>query len=767
MATRVPPWSETAIAQLRDASSCPLCTQAVEGQRCPRCGADYRGEIGSELWDASRAAVAALEARQAVLDRVQIRAVETAAAPVPAGGPASAAETSTDGIFFGPPRSSATVQSVLAVAGAGLVAVAAIVFTFFNPEVTDALVRGLLVGGVTGVFLVGAWVLARRGLQFSAEAVGALGMVFLGLDIHALTALAPRDPWAIAAASTLVAGIAMTVVALRVRVRVWLWLSLVGLSFVPAMIGFATDTRVLGHLGTAVGAFVLLAATPAFAQRFGASLRGERVTLTFIELLAIAVALVQSPALAQNWVFAEFPSDPVWVALCVTLAASAVLALFSTRHPASGLWSFLAGVFGVSAAATLPFALAPALLGVVWAMAIIPASAVVGAIAWGVLSPVPYTVRRGLLAGGALTVVAVTAVAPTALAMLLGAYTVLSSRDLNGPSELAVAAVIALGALGAGLGLFAFLRERLRPVVVEQDAPVPLGMRWVGHLGLWFAALAALTLLSVPGIVPAGRVALGLALGASASLAVAFLPRMRDASTAVRVPLVVGAHLLVLFAAIVSWREPGLSTTMGLAVVAALAALACAMPRPIRFLYVGVGYAYALVVFATSLSQQGIGGAALVCLTTSAGAVVAIVATFLPGVGANSWRAILAVTSVPFLIGVAQVVFERSGWTALSTGLIFLLALALVATKREGLGIPLRLMAAAVLVPSLAVVAVCLGAQVLVDSGSPVVLPVIALIVALVLPSGRLIRAALVPRIGERDAALARIAVEASTLLTA
>ncbi|HWI31515.1 MAG TPA: hypothetical protein VNT50_08480, partial [Microbacterium sp.] len=134
---------------------------------------------------------------------------------------------------------------------------------------------------------------------------------------------------------------------------------------------------------------------------------------------------------------------------------------------------------------------------------------------------------------------------------------------------------------------------------------------------------------------------------------------------------------------------------------------------------------------------------------------------------ANSWRAILAVTSVPFLIGVAQVVFERSGWTALSTGLIFLLALALVATKRDGLGIPLRLMAAAVLVPSLAVVAVCLGAQLLVGSGSPVVLPVIALIVALVLPSGRLIRAALVPRIGERDAALARIAVEASTLLTA
>lgn len=553
----------------------------------------------------------------------------------------------------------------------------------------------------------------------------------------------------------------MVAVALRERVRVWLWASLVGLSFVPAMIGYAADAPVPGHFATAVAAFGLIATIPVFARRFGASLIGERVTLTIIELLAIAVTLI------QGGMFGGFPADAVWLALCVTFAGAAVLALFSTRHPAAGLWSFLAGAFGVAAAAVVPFALWPTLIEREWTMAIIPAAAIAGAIAWGVLLPVPSTVRRSLLAGGSLTVVAFAALAPTGFALLLGAFTVFFRAGSGGPSEFALALVLGLAALAAGLGLFAYLGERLHPVVLVPDAPAPLGIRWVGHLGLWLAALSALTLLSVPGIALAGRVALGLALGGAASLAVAFVPRLRDAPATVRVPIIVGAHLLVALAAILSWREPDLSTTAGIAVVGAIAALACAMPRSVRFLHVGAGYAYALVVFATALSYQGVGGAALVCLTTSAGAVVAIIATFLPSVGANSWRAILAVTSVPFLIGVGQVVFERSGWTALSTGLIFLLALTLVATKREGLGIPLRLMAATVLVPSLAVVVVCLGAQLLAASGSPVVLPVIALIVALVLPSGPLIRAALAPRIGRRDATLARIAIEASTLLTA
>ena len=103
------------------------------------------------------------------------------------------------------------MQSVLAVAGAGLFAVAAIVFTFFNPDLKDHVLRSVIVGGVTLVFLGGAWALARRKLQFSAEAVGALGMVFVALDVYAVSELAqpPVSPWVFTAIGTLVSAIVM------------------------------------------------------------------------------------------------------------------------------------------------------------------------------------------------------------------------------------------------------------------------------------------------------------------------------------------------------------------------------------------------------------------------------------------------------------------------------------------------------------------------------------------------------------------------------
>ncbi len=74
----------------------------------------------------------------------------------------------------------------------------------------------------------------------------------------------------------------------------------------------------------------------------------------------------------------------------------------------------------------------------------------------------------------------------------------------------------------------------------------------------------------------------------------------------------------------------------------------------------------------------------------------------------------------------------------------FLLALALVITRRQGLTIFLRAAAAALLVPSLAVVIIALGAELLDVSASPITLPVIAVVVAAVLPTTGLIASALV-----------------------
>ncbi len=194
------------------------------------------------------------------------------------------------------------------------------------------------------------------------------------------------------------------------------------------------------------------------------------------------------------------------------------------------------------------------------------------------------------------------------------------------------------------------------------------------------------------------------------------------------------------------------------------------VPSVIRPAHVGIGYAYALVIFARWLDLadlEQLPTIAVLCLTTTLASVGAIVATLVHRIRAASWYAVLLVTAVPFLIGIVVTLFERSGWTALSTGVTFALALTLLLTRRPGLNYVLRAIAAGLLVPALAVVAVSLGAQFLESSGSPIVLPVIAVLVAGVLPSTGLIRAGLLRHgLPERDAALARVWIEGSALLT-
>ncbi|MFC0198752.1 hypothetical protein ACFFIR_17935, partial [Microbacterium arthrosphaerae] len=295
-------------------------------------------------------------------------------------------------------------------------------------------------------------------------------------------------------------------------------------------------------------------------------------------------------------------------------------------------------------------------------------------------------------------------------------------------------------------------------------AAPPIGTRWLGFLGAWYGVLAFLTVLCLPALEVWARISLALVAAIIAGAVAAGLPR---ASAAVRMPLVAGGHAAVVFAAVLSWRDDDLTVWAGAAVVAALAVLALTVPRSGRFVHVGVGFAYALVVFATALARAGADPLVVVCLTTCAAGAVAIAVTFARRVPTREWYAVLAVTAVPFAIGVAQVVFERSGWTALSTAVIFCLALTLVTTRRRGLGIVVRALAAATLVPAVAVVAVCLGAQLLPTSGSPVVLPVIAAIVGVVLPATDTAGVWLAGRLPGSHVRAARAAVEASALLTA
>ncbi|MFD4420778.1 SCO7613 C-terminal domain-containing membrane protein [Agromyces sp. NPDC058484] len=788
-------WSDAAVAYLLDATACPVCARdRLRDGRCPTCGAAVGGELGPALAAASEQAAAAIRGRQAVIDRIpvlvavgaEVEAVDAAgAAPASAGfeaGPATSAPIAPPPVADAPrlapatarPESSATVQSVLAVAGAGLLAVAAVVFTYFNPDLTDHGLRSVIIAAIALVFLGGAWWLARRGLRFSAESVGGLALVFGALDVAAVVELAtdPASAWLAAAVATFVGGLAMVVLALVARIRIWLWAALVALATVPAMFGYAGEAvgaALAGHLAAAFAAFGLIALARPVAPRFGGRLVAEERTLTFVQITAVTLAIVLLP-------FVEAGSTAAhWLTVAGVLAAVSVLGVLSSRHPARGFWSALAGFAGVAAVAVVPFStgLGGETAGF-WAIAVLVAGASIGLIAAWALTPRLSGVASPAFGGGAVGAVAASAIVPVYTGMATVFATLVAtivpmpySAPLTAAGDIvAVASACAASAIGfASIAMIA--ARRRRTAVVESDAALrDAADGALATTATLLAMLAWLLLACLPEFPLGARIAITLALGLVAAAVVRFVAGVRP-STLVGGSLVGGAHGAILLGALLASTDAATQPWAGLAVLIALTALALVLPAKLRFLFVGVGFAYALTVVARMLGTTVLGGFAQWCLTTAAGLLVAIVATFLPRVGPRSWWAILAVAAVPFGIGIVQVVFERSGWTALSTGLMLLLAGSLVLTRRPGLGVALRTAAAALIVPSAAVFVVCLGAQVLAGSASPVVLPVIAAVVAGVLPASAAIGRALQRQeLGAAAFRAARIAIEWSALGT-
>lgn len=798
-------WSDDAIRRLLDADTCPRCdVDALHERRCLNCGADLRGEIAEQLWTASVAAADALRARQNVLDLVPVSPVPAAVpTSVPAAqgdrdvvaassadlapaaavvAPSAALPSGTVPVASGPApvapeRSSITVQSVLAVAGAGLFAIAAIVFTFLNPELTDTTLRSLIVGGVTIVFLGGAWVLARRALQFSAEAVGALGMVFVALDVYAISELAqpPVSAWLFSALGTLVSAVAMIAFARLARIRSWLFLGVLGLAVVPAMIGYAVADggdgswgALLGHLGVAFAVIAVTEGLRIVAPRFGGRLEAERVALLVLQLLAVVVVLGQLRGTSAPTATAH------WLGIAGVLAALAIVALLSTRHLIAPVWSFLAGGLAVAAISVLPFALD--LATPAWYLALVPAAAALALVALAV-APTPRSVVRPVLTAGVLALAAVatitTVLAGVAIVLVrivtVGQWANGDELELLGLAEAQPATVVGLMATALGLGLYAVLGSR-------RAGGFPIGFRIAACAAVTVLMLGLLVFASWSAWLLATQVAIALAVALVVALAVLLIPAVRTSSLAIRIPAIAGAHAAIVLGALMSWSDDdaglpgGLSLTVvaGIVVVAVLIPVALSIRTANHPIHVGAGYAYALLIFAHALDlTDQFTTTALLSITTAVGAVVAIVATLVPRVRAPAWYAVLIVTAVPFLIGVGIVVGDRSGWAALASGLILLLALTLMLTRRPGLGIPLRAVASGLLVPTMAVVVTNLAAEYLPQSGSPIALPVIAVIVAGVLPSTGLIRSALERHgLPEREAAVARVWIEGSALLT-
>ncbi|MCU1412426.1 MAG: hypothetical protein JWR04_3133 [Rhodoglobus sp.] len=728
-------WGDRAAQHLLDFTVCPRCDSRLRaGGLCERCGADLSGDAGVEIWEASKQAAEALRSRELLVAALPAERA-TVAAPARAERP-----------VFLPPRdvparegSSVSIQSVLAVAGAGLLAVAAIVFTFLNPDLTDFATRTLIIVGITAVFLGGAWALARAKLQFSAESVGALGAVFVALDLWALSQVAPVgvSGWWPVAVGTLVGSVGLIVLARAARIRTWSWAGILGVALTPAFVGYAVNTpwtAILGHLVAGFAALALHELVKRLAPRFTGPLDLERVTLTVLQGLATVLVLGE---------LLFFAGSTILAASGVVLALAA-MALLSTRNEGGRFWSFVSGALGVTAIAILPLLLTG--IDLSWMLALIPLAAALALVALSAV-PLPAFAHRPTLVLGAWTPALLTALPAVGMALL---QLLRPQQPFAGLVSLLGLLAVALGSAGMGSLM------RAHPRLSERATTT----------ALWLGVLAVVTLELWTALPPAAQAGIGVAIALGATWLLLHLASGWPAWQ--RAALFFAAHAVLLIAALITWFEPSLAVAGGALVAAALLVVSRAVPVAIRPLHVALSYAWALAVFAHGLALVHVEPIAILCLTTTLASLGALAATLVHRLPARAWYAILLVTSVPFVLGITSVIAERSGWTALSTGVTFLLAATLVTTRRPGLNRAVRTLAAGLLVPALAVVVICLGAQVLLVSASPITLPVIAAIVAVALPSTAAIGRALVARgIPDADARAARIAIEVSSLLTA
>lgn len=753
--------------------------------------------------------------------------------PVPVPGPAG---PRAGGV--GPsavPARSVGLQPVLAGAGAGLLAVAAVVFVFFT--FADDLALRALVTGVVTALTVGAAVLLRsRGLRSSAEAVAALAVVLALVDVElALSAWALDPVGAAAARATLLAVVlvGLGVVGERARVRAWVTgavvlgplVPLVGAPAAQASWGWAVALLVTACL-TAVAGPVAAAA----GARVGGTLGAERGFLGVVRTVAVLLAVLVGLTVPAP------PGLPGGAGAALVALGAALVATLLRVTTGERRWYAVGGAAAVLAGALLGtgdgvgfVGLAPALGALAWVVVLVLTGRRVSA---GVLRvPVPPIGRSDALLGGAV-VVLVMAGPALALAGLRAAEVLVTPTA--GTSAVRDAAPLGVGVLSAGLagegtapgtvgatlldgtlvGLLSVLvvllvaaRLPLRtsrtappllggtprlgtaPLVVTGRALAPwaalalvltlaLDPRLAGVSSLVLLALLAAVLLVAtarpapaapsPGaVVRAVRRGLGRALrpvgrlvpGPRTAVRHGLLPVGRSERRAAHAAAVAGTVLALVLLVAGSWVARPTATAGAVVVGLLLLAARAAAPRSLHAPLVGVAYGYALLVLGVTLGWSGAGTVVVLCGVSGVASLAALAVTLAPRVDRHSWWAVLGVTAVPFGLGVLTVVDERSTWSVAACLAMLALEIVLVGSRRPGSVTALRVLAAALVLPTAAVAVVSAGALVLPGSGSPVVLPVVAVLVAAALAGAR-------PLAARLDLGAGRVAVEASAAVT-
>ncbi|MBO9577984.1 MAG: hypothetical protein J7480_04355 [Microbacteriaceae bacterium] len=819
-------WFSPGLRALSDPLTCPRCTwRAVQaGGVCGRCGADLRGEAGERAWAAGEALAAAVAEWRATVAGMPTFAPGTPApiaepwqqpGPGPASQPAPAwtaplppGLAATDPLAAAPPpypayqpaplaprprrESAVSVQSLLAVAGAGLVAVAAIVFTFFNPDVRDTGSRFAIIGAVTALFLAGA--LLTRRLRLTAESLAALSVVFLALDAWFAGQFAPDDAAAWLVSGLVLLGGALLCLALAAwtRLRSWLLGGVLGLAIAPAVLAHSALDVWWDRVGfVAVGAAALGGhwLLDRLRARFGGlRLLPERVLLLAAQLWG-AVWLVFSFRL-----IAYLGEDGGPLGAAGLFLALAVTTTIAARWIAGGFLSSLAGLFLLSAGLDAGLAIvrgsADGVLGGWWLVPPILGVAVAYVLGALVARPTAGLPRPfdGLRRSAFTITNAVLLLVGTAPVAAAGIFAALgdglpwiwdepAARTLH----FAFAASLSVLALGLLAG-----RALLRPAAARLAGGF-------GAVAPWLLLLALLVLVAWPGFLRITQVLLALAFAALVAGGLLLVRRRGVLPGTLAVAGSTGAHALLADGLWRSWLGPrppewrwprgfaeysaapltAQPVTMatptellGLGVLAVLVLVAFTVPLAARWVHWGAGSAYALVLIGTALARiDGLRTNDVLALVATAGALAALVATFIRPLPRHPWYAILAVTTVPFLLAIVTVVAERTIWTFCAALLTGVLALVLAVTRRDGLAPWLRVAAAALVVPSFSTAIVSLVPQLQTPSGSPVALPVIAVLVAVVVAGAAWIERVLLAREVEAARGVVR-ALEASASVT-
>ncbi|WP_264030798.1 SCO7613 C-terminal domain-containing membrane protein [Cellulosimicrobium sp. SH8] len=745
------------------------------------------------------------------------------------------------------PSRSVGLQPVLAGAGAGLLAVATVVFVFFT-FADDLALRALVTGVVTVLTVAAAVLLRSRGLRSSAEAVAALAVVLAVVDVElALSAWGlGAVGTAVARASLLAAVVAgLGVVGDRARVRAWVTSAVVLGPLVPLVAAPAAGAPWGWAVALLATACLTALAAPVAARsgaRVGSTLRGEQGLLGVVRTVAVPLAVAVGLTVTAP---PGLPTGAGAALVALGAALAATLLRVATRerrwYAVGGATAVLAGALIGTGGDVAWLGLVPALAAATWLLVLVLTSPRVVSGALG--SPVPAVGRSDALLGGALVAlvgagpalavagvraaeVLVTGTAGTAAALddtPLGVGVFSSGLWGEGVRGGTAGAALLDGTLVGLLSALVVLLVAAR-LPLRTPSPVPFphlaGARRLGAapvvrtgraLGPWVllalvvalvldprlagvTSLLLLALLAALLVVVTARPAATGAPGGAAAPGGGAAPgalvravrrgfgravrpavrRLPDPRTAVRrgvVPVgraearvwyaaaVAGTIVTVLLLVAGSWVTRPTATAGAVVVGALLLAARAVVPRGLHAPLVGTAYGYALLVLGVTLAWSGAGTVAVLCAVSGVASLAALAVTLVPRVDRESWWAVLGVTAVPFGLGVLTVVDERSWWSVAACVAMLALEVVLVGSRRPGSVTALRVLAAALVLPTAAVAVVSAGALVLPGSGSPVVLPVVALLVATALAAARPVTARIHLTAG-------RVAVEASAALT-